>query len=487
MINFDASVPQNINTTPVTAQPSINKKAVANESTIAKTSYKKVPVWAYRGVTFMGNNDVLVKIGALNTEQYKQMAQTAVEDVKHRAGQKGEFLNWIGVLPENQLKNLDSLYSMVEQAKGVNSTNLLDKATKSEFTDLAILGIGGSRHTTEAMMKMLGKDSKIHFYSGIDQESFNRFASTLDLNKTKFLVVSKSGGTRETTVAYESAKKLLQEKLGKTDVSDRFIAMTDASAEKSKLRQVVNKGDIKLSGQVHDDVGGRFSIFDDATIFTMAYAGIPKTETERMLKASLAAQKEFLNPDIKQNEALQLAAFNTEAISKGKTKHYVEYFGDAFEGATLWEKQMKNESLKSKVATDTNIGPAYLHYNAESDLDKNNKDSFYTFVYVKPNQSDLNTRAVLEGVVAAYSKLHPVSQIELKDLSPESIARLIELKHFETLYTGNMLRQKESNIYSLKLTETPKTEALPEVLQPNVEIYKKEVNAAFSKMQGEQK
>lgn len=44
--------------------------------------------------------------------------------------------------------------------------------------------------------------------------------------------------------------------------------------------------------------------------------------------------------------------------------------------------------------------------------------------------------------MTAYKNQHPVSEIVLTDLSVESIARFIELKHFETLYTGNMLRQK---------------------------------------------
>lgn len=392
-------------------------------------------------------------------QNYAEAGKTAVNDISSRAGQPGQFLNWIGVLPNNQLKNLNAIYAMANEAK------------KGGYTDLAILGIGGSRHTTEAMMKMLDKDSNVHFYSGIDPESFKRFANSLDLSKTKFLVVSKSGGTLETTVAYESAKKLLQEKLGTQDVSDRFIAMTDQSSEKSKLRQVVDKGDIKLSGLVHDDVGGRFSIFDDATIFTMAYAGVSEADTKKMLEASLSAQKEFLNPDIDKNEALQLAAFNTDAKLSGKNKHFVEYFGDAFSGATLWEKQMKNESLKSNISTDTNIGPGYLHYNAESDLDSNNKDSFYTFIYV--NTNDKATNALLSGAMKAYEAQHPVSKIVLKDLSPESIARFIELKHFETLYTGNILRQKTGKI------ETS-DKALPEVLQPNVEIYKIEVKKNLS-------
>lgn len=392
-------------------------------------------------------------------EKYAELAKNAVEDIRSRAGKAGQFLNWIGVLPKNQLTNLDAIYSLAEEAK------------KGGFTDLAILGIGGSRHTTEAMMKMLDMDAKVHFYSGIDPESFRRFASRLDLNKTKFLVVSKSGGTLETTVAYESAKKLIEEKLSTTDTSDRFVAMTDQSAEKSKLRQVVAKGDIKLSGLVHDDVGGRFSIFDDATLFTMAFAGVSKDDAKKMLEASLKAQNEFLTPSLNKNEALRLAAFNVDAKNKGCIKHFVEYFGDAFAGATLWEKQMKNESLKSAISTDTNVGPGYLHYNAESDLDPANKDSFFTFVYVKTE--DKPTVSLMSGAMTAYKNQHPVSEIVLNDLSVESIARFIELKHFETLYTGNMLRQQAGNV-------TPANQPMPEVIQPNVEIYKKEVKKCIA-------
>lgn len=404
-------------------------------------------------------SDVTLKLDKSNLLKYAKNAKDAVETIKERAGKKGQFLNWINVLPEIQLKNVDNLYEMAEKAKD------------GKYTDLAILGIGGSRHTTESLIRMIGKEAHVHFYSSVDSESFRRFINTIDLSKTQFLVVSKSGGTIETTVAYENARKVMQEYLEREDVSDRFIAMTDVSAEKSNLRRMVNAGDIKLSGCVHDDVGGRFSIFDDATIFTLAFTGVAKEDVVAMLNASLAAQKEFLNDDINENIALQQAAFNVQSRLDGNQKHFVEYFGDAFQGTTLWEKQLKNESLKARISTDTNVGPGYLHYNAEADLDSANKDSFFTFVYATPQEKVTN--AVLTGVINAYSNMHPVSVIELKDLSLTTLAKFIEFKHFETLYTGNILRQISGDVSS-------EDTALPEVLQPNVEIYKKEVRKAMA-------
>ena len=408
----------------------------------------------------INKSNVSIKTSDVNFSEYEKLAKDAVNDVASRKGRAGQFLNWRGVLPNNQLQQLDNLYDMAQKA-----------SENGKYTDLAVLGIGGSRHTTECMAKLLGVDNRLHFFSSVDNESFIRFANNLNLDKTKFLVVSKSGGTLETTVGYQKSRELLQKHFGTNDLADKFIAMTDASSEKSKLRQIVDKGEIKLSGFVHDDVGGRFSILDDATIFTLAYVGVSKADTKKMLEASLKAQECYLKADINENLALKLAIFNVAAKENGKQKHFVEYFGDAFQGTTLWEKQLKNESLKANISTDTNVGPAYLHYNAEADLDDNNKDSFFTFVYVNPD--DKLMKAVLDGVISAYSSQHPVSQIILKNLDTDAVAQFLELKHFETLYTGNIFRRKHGNVTTTDV-------AMPEVLQPNVEKYKREVKKALA-------
>ena len=172
----------------------------------------------------------------LNTDvdfsSYKTLAKEAVDDIKSRAGKKGQFLNWINFLPQNQIDNIDTIYELSKKAKNAG------------LSELAILGIGGSRHTTESIVKMFGIDKNIHFYSSVDPVSFKRFSDNLNLDKTLFLVVSKSGGTLETTTAYNAAKELMQKYLNKEDVSERFYAMTDASSEKSALRRLVDKGEL---------------------------------------------------------------------------------------------------------------------------------------------------------------------------------------------------------------------------------------------------
>ena len=168
-------------------------------------------------------SDVTLKLDKAILLKYADKAEKAVADIKGRAGKTGQFLNWINVLPQNQLDTIDSLYEMAEKAKD------------NKYTDLAILGIGGSRHTTENITKLLGIDEHVHFFSSVVPMSFDRWISKLDLDKTLFLVVSKSGGTLETTVGYEKARAAVQKHTGKSDTSEQFVAMTDANSEKSAV------------------------------------------------------------------------------------------------------------------------------------------------------------------------------------------------------------------------------------------------------------
>lgn len=390
--------------------------------------------------------------------KYGQTAKNAVLDLASRAGKPNQVLNWIGVLSQEQLNRIDEIYALAESAK------------KAPQCKLGIIGIGGSRHTIENMLSLNGLSDKAVFLSDVTPDDIDSFVKKLgNKNTSAVMVASKSGTTLEPSHGFEAVRKALGNDF------KNYICITDKDASKSKLRQLAQENGYKC-GIIHDDCGGRFGAFDDHTLTALAYCGMPKDDMRRMLQASLKAQQKFLNPDIKSNPALQRATFNAESVLGDKVNQHDYYFGNRFEGTALWNTQLKKESHKSlyKVSADL-IGPAFLHNSTESDLDEGNTTSFYTFNSIKNNgaESYKTYNALFNGSLKAYSERHLVSLIELKDLTPESIAEFVELKHFETMYTGMILRDMKDKQEGKK-AEHP--DVLPEVLQPHVNIYKKEVN-----------
>lgn len=387
-------------------------------------------------------------------QKYAQIAENKAKEINIRRNKANQELSWIENLPQAQLKRLDEIYALAASIK------------PDENGKLGIIGIGGSKHTIENLLSLFGLSDKAVFLSAVTPEDEDDFVRKLgDINSAAIMVASKSGTTLEPSNDFEYVQKVLGKDF------KNYICITDSDENKSKLRKLANEKGYKC-GIIHDGCGGRFGAFDDHTLIALACCGLPKNEMKKLLDASIKAQKNFLTPDFRTNAALQRAAFNTQCVISGLENQYDYYFGDRFKGTTLWNTQLKKESHKSlyKVSGDL-VGPDFLHNSAESDLDENNTTSFYTFNAVKNNgTNDYKAyNALLNGSLKAYSQNHPVSLIELKDLSVESIAEFIELKHFETIYTGMLLREFKNN-----KTEQPDT--LPEVLQPHVNIYKKEVN-----------
>ncbi len=443
------------------------KSSISNESQTDVVQQKQAPVPVPTLIAYMSNMSYPSNTGVefFNTisvdemaKKYSDIAKSTTLDLKTRAGQTGQVLNWIGVLPETQIKRLDEIYSLADSLKQKGGGKL------------AVIGIGGSKHTVENLLSLYGHKDKACFLSAADPDSIKEFVENniKEKDKAAVLVASKSGTTLEPAYDFESVQKLFPQNF------DNYVCITDKDSNKSKLRKIAESKGYKC-GIIHDDCGGRFGAFDDHTLVALAYCGLPKDDMKRMLEASLNAQKKFLNHDIRKNLALQRALFNVESVLSGKQNQYDYYFGDRFDGTTLWNTQLKKESLKSlyKMSGDI-LGPAFLHNSTEADLDENNKDSFYTFNVVKNDKSEQYKlyNALVDGSLKAYSQRHPLSKITLKDFSPESVAEFIEMKHFETIYTGMILRQLKNNSGNNEQNNS----VLPEVLQPHVDIYKTEVN-----------
>lgn len=422
----------------------------------------------------------------LNIPQlHKEKALDSINDLNKRVSEPhktGQVLNWINILPKEQLARLDDIYKLAESAK------------QNGGKKLGIIGIGGSKHTIENMLSLNKLTDNVEFLSAVDPDSMEHFTKKLgDLKDVTIMVASKSGTTLEPSIGYDFVEKIFVEyfkndflkqgfneeealQKAQAESAKHFICITDKDATKSKLRQIANEKGYQC-GIIHDECGGRFGAFDDHTLTALAWCGLPKDEMKKMLESSLKAQKKFLSSDLTENTAMQRALFNTKCVLEGKLNQHDYYFGDSFQGTRYWNTQMKKESHKSlyKVSADL-IGPEFLHNSTESDLDSGDKTSFYTFTKLKNDRSEKfkSYNALIDGAYIAYSQRHPVSVIELNNLSLEAIGEFVELKHFETLYTGMLLR-------ALKNGETSIPDVLPEVIQPNVGIYKAEVNKILGK------
>ena len=407
-------------------------------------------------------------------KKYGKLMQEEIKDLNTRAGKAGQILNWIEILPKTQLQRLDAIYKIAGDLKQHGSKKL------------GIIGIGGSKHTIENLLSLNNLQDNVVFLSAVDPTGIDNFIKSLgNLDDACIMIASKSGTTLETATGYEFVyKKFLDEytksyinkgytpnaaeSYAKTQIANHFICVTDENPQKSALKKIAKEKNYKC-GIIHDDCGGRFGAFDDHSLIALAYCGFPKSKMKQMLESVITAQKKYLNPDLKTNLAAQRAMFNADSVINGKTEQTDYYFGHELNGCLLWNTQLKKESHKSlyKQAGDL-MGPEFLHNSAESDLDSKNNKSFYTFNLIQSDKTQDFTayNALINGALKAYSNQHPVSVIRLKDLSPESIAQFIELKHFETIYTGMLLR---------RLRCETSTDVLPEVEQPNVKIYKKEV------------
>ena len=264
------------------------------------------------------NSSVKTTSSGVDFSKYSSKTSEFVKEFSKRANQKGHFLNWVN-LPQEQLKRLDNLYSMVEAFR-----------SQTGASKLSVMGIGGSKHTVEHMLGINGlnvRHDSVEFYSDVDSTSLERFLYRLgDVTTSNFMIASKSGSTFETKDGFLRVQQMLvdaykskgqSEDEAKKSAAKHFIAVTDANAEKSELRRSSIADGWIGDLFIHDDVGGRFSAFDDHALFTLIWAGLSKEDMTKLLKSAQEISSLSLSEDLDENDALKEGIFWADAKLNG--------------------------------------------------------------------------------------------------------------------------------------------------------------------------
>src|SRR5690625_6674723 len=112
-------------------------------------------------------------------------------------------------------------------------------------------------------------------------------------------VITKSGTTKEPSIAFLIFKKYLEEKYGKEAAQKRIYATTDK--EKGALKTVADKEGYETF-VIPDDVGGRFSVLTAVGLLPIAVSGV---EIDEMMQGAQEAMNDLAELSLDKNQAFQ--------------------------------------------------------------------------------------------------------------------------------------------------------------------------------------
>jgi len=150
---------------------------------------------------------------------------------------------------------------------------------RREFETVVVLGIGGSALGAEALTTALADPqaggAQVVVADSIDPVEIQTLLASVDLRRTLFNVVSKSGDTAETMARFLIVRDRLMRELGAVDYKRHLLVTTEA--QRGSLRQIVNdEGFPSLA--VPSDVDGRFGALTAMGLFPAAVAGVDVDE-----------------------------------------------------------------------------------------------------------------------------------------------------------------------------------------------------------------
>jgi glucose-6-phosphate isomerase len=232
----------------------------------------------------------------------------------------------------------------------------LARSLRERFDNLVVLGIGGSSLGGRMLDEALNKGGpKVIYLDNVDPVRFEDTLADLDLERTCFNVVSKSGGTVETAALFVHARDRLRAAFGEDGYRARMIATTDT--EKGLMRAIALEDGLEML-PVPDNVGGRFSVLTAVGLFPAAFAGM---DVRQLLNGAASMRARCTGSAIADNPALAHAVVHHLAdTDKGRPIHVVMPYCDRLRAFGEWYAQLWGESLgkrKGRDGEDIYVGP----------------------------------------------------------------------------------------------------------------------------------
>ncbi len=202
---------------------------------------------------------------------------------------------------------------------------------------IAVIGIGGSSLGAKAVYEFLkpveSLSRKLYFFESTDPININNLLTKMDVKKTHFLVISKSGTTVETFAIY---KYILS--LQPTPACYTFI--TDPGSALEKYAQSIDANVLHLP----DNVGGRFSVLSVVGLVPLALCGI---DIKALLSGASNIKNSFFEHGYLHDILLKKALF----YAKNHAQYHINClftYSESLKYFCEWYVQLWGESLGKK-------------------------------------------------------------------------------------------------------------------------------------------
>lgn len=225
------------------------------------------------------------------------------DDPKARS-EAGQRLGW-----------LQSVETMMGETRRLKE--LAEEIKSSGFTNAVLLGMGGSSmaplvfatcfHDSENGLRLDVLDTTV-------PAAILALESRIDLQRTLFIVASKSGDTLEVVSLYKHFFSRMERRFG-PEAGNRFVAITDPG---TSLGRIASEQHFRKTFLNPPDIGGRFSAI---SYFGLVPATLVGVDPERLLmRAAQAVEASGPGVPALESPSVWLGAIMAEAAAAGKDK-----------------------------------------------------------------------------------------------------------------------------------------------------------------------
>ena len=265
-----------------------------------------------------------------DVKAYQDQVRAIDEALQNGTCKGNDFIGWL-----NWANNYDKdEFSRIKEVA----------AKVRENTEVFVVcGIGGSylgaRAAIEMMNGLYGDKKPEIIYMG------NTFSSTYISQVMNYIkdkevtvnVISKSGTTTETALAFRILKQFMEEKYGE-DAKNRIIATTDKA--RGTLKALADKEGYETF-VIPDDIGGRFSVITPVGLLPIAVAGI---DIDALMKGLHDGMGEYGDADLEKNPAYQYAVARRILQNQGYDVELLVNYEPQMQMVAEWWKQLFGES-----------------------------------------------------------------------------------------------------------------------------------------------